>query len=148
MSPFCIGRLTVAVALAAMAGCSSEKSPSVSEQAVSQVQQTAAPVAAAAPSPTGAAAALDRQLIQLGWAGAAATTYAYAEACDADAAKLDAFRLSQREQAISMGSDAATFDARFPEALELARRRAEVDDKALAAPYRADTCRTMLGTLQ
>jgi len=97
--------------------------------------------------PEGDAASLDARLVELGWAGAAATTHAYAEACGASAAQLETHLAAQRDQATAMGTDAAEFDRQFAKALPIATRRVEIDDVAMSDSYRADTCETTLSAL-
>ncbi|KGM56734.1 hypothetical protein N799_02265 [Lysobacter arseniciresistens ZS79] len=98
--------------------------------------------------PEGDAAELDARLVELGWAGAAATNHAYAEACGASAAELDAHLAAQREQATAMGTAAAEFDRQFEEALPVATRRVAIDDVAMSGGRRTDTCETVLASLR
>ena len=99
------------------------------------------------PATTGDAATLDARLVELGWAGSAATTHAYAEACGASASQLDGHLAAQRAQAASMGSSASDFDRQFEQALPIAKQRVTIDDVAMSSNHRAETCQTMLASL-
>ena len=105
-------------------------------------------VADTAPAETGEAAELDVQLAALEWGGVAATTWSYAEACGAEEAKLARSKETQRAQVVQMGTDPATFDRQFEEALPLAVRRVGIDDVSMAASRRAGTCETVLAYLR
>ena len=148
--------LAVAVALAtgALAGCNdspSDTDAAAAEGAQGEVQARTQDVAGAARDagdPGAEARGIDQQLVDLGLPGAAATSYAYAQACDASQADLAAFRATQRDQAASMGTDAAAFDAAFDTALPLATRRVAIDDVSMSSEHRAGTCESMLGAIR
>lgn len=144
--------LLATVLAVGLAACSGSEPPADSTDAaqppVNEAVSAPAGVATDPGSAPGSAATLDARLVELGWAGAAATTHAYAEACGASEAELDAYLAAQREQAGAMGTDAAEFARQFAEALPIAARRVEIDDVAMSDRYRADTCETTLSTLR
>jgi hypothetical protein len=143
--------LLAALVFAGLTACNDPAAPST-EVAAPAPDSTAPASAAEAPAtaavPAGDAAALDARLVELGWAGAAATTHAYAQACGASAGQLEAHKAAQRDQAIAMGSEAGEFDRQFAEALTVATRRVELDDVAMSDAYRAETCETTLASLR
>ncbi|WP_078758007.1 hypothetical protein [Novilysobacter spongiicola] len=102
----------------------------------------------ASAAPEGDAAALDAKLVDLGWAGAAATTHAYAAACGATETQLEAHLAAQSKQAEAMGTSTEEFERQLKEALPIAARRVEIDDVAMAAARRADTCESTLESLE
>ena len=83
--------LLAALVFAGLTACNDPAAPST-EVAAPAPDATAPASAAEAPAtgavPAGDAAALDARLVELGWAGAAATTHAYAQACGASAGQL------------------------------------------------------------
>ena len=146
--------LLAALVFAGLTACNDPAAPSTEVAApapdatapASAAETPATPATAAVPA--GDAAALDARLVELGWAGAAATTHAYAQACGASAGQLEAHKAAQRDQAIAMGSEAGEFDRQFAEALTVATRRVELDDVAMSDAYRAETCETTLASLR
>ena len=146
--------LAVALATGGLAGCNdspSDTDATTAEGARGEVQARTQDVAEAARDAGDAGAeaqGIDQQLVDLGLPGAAATSYAYAQACDASQADLDAFRAAQRDQAESMGTDAAAFDAAFDTALPLANHRVAIDDISMRSDRRADTCEYMLDSIR
>ena len=143
--------LLAALVFAGLTACNDPAAPST-EVAAPAPDATApaspAETPATAAVPAGDAAELDARLVELGWAGAAATTHAYAQACGASAGQLEAHKAAQRDQAIAMGSEAGEFDRQFAEALTVATRRVELDDVAMSDAYRAETCETTLASLR
>ena len=146
--------LAFALATGGLAGCNDSPSntdASAAEGARGEIQARSQDVADAARDsgdPGAEARGIDQQLVDLGLPGAAATSYAYAQACDASQADLDAFRAAQRDQAESMGTDAAAFDAAFDTALPLANRRVAIDDVSMSSEHRAGTCESMRGAIR
>ena len=146
--------LAAAIATGGLAGCNpspTDTETTAAEGARGEVQartQDVADAARDAGDPGAEARGIDQQLVDLGLPGAAATSYAYAQACDASQAELDAFRAAQRDQAESMGTDAAAFDAAFDTALPLANRRVAIDDISMRSDRRADTCEYMLDSIR
>lgn len=150
MSRFRLITLSIAALVVATAtACSpQETAPAAADGTAAVTAPDPAPAQAGGAPGSGDAAELDTALVELGLGGAAATTHAYAQACGADAATLDAFRTVQAEQATSMGVDQAQFDSQFEQALPLASRRVAIDDESMAPANRADTCETVLATLE
>lgn len=146
--------LAVALATGGLAGCNpspTDTDTTAAEGARGEVQartQDVADAARDAGDPGAEARGIDQQLVDLGLPGAAATSYAYAQACDASQVDLDAFRGAQRDQAASMGTDAAAFDAAFDTALPLATRRVVIDDISMRSDRRAATCEYMLESIR
>jgi len=141
--------LAATIAFCGLTACSEAPSPGEPPASPDAAANVPAAETIAATVPVGNdPAELDRQLADLGWGGAAATTYAYAQACDADQARLEGFKAAQRDQASQMGSDAASFDQAFAAALPLATRRVEIDDLSMSPANRAETCQTMMQSLQ
>ena len=146
--------LAAAIATGGLAGCNpspTDTETTAAEGVRGEVQartQDVAEAARDAGDPGAEARGIDQQLVDLGLPGAAATSYAYAQACDASQADLGAFRAAQRDQAESMGTDAAAFDAAFDTALPLANRRVAIDDVSMSSEHRAGTCESMLGAIR
>lgn len=151
MSLFRSKPLAAALMVVAVAACSPGEEPSsqlgdqapLGETAPEPTMDESAPAA-----PEGDAAALDAKLVDLGWAGAAATTHAYAAACGATETQLEAHFAAQRKQAEAMGTSTEEFERQFEEGLPLATRRVAIDDVAMAPALRGDTCESILASLE
>lgn len=145
-----IRHTVLAAALAfGLIACSGSQSPTSAAAQLPTHDVGASGDSARNPDPvtTADAATLEARLVELGWAGSAATTHAYAEACGASAAQLDLHLAAQRAQAANMGTSTAAFDQQFQQALPIATQRVLIDDMAMRADHRAETCRTVLASM-